>query len=411
MADNKPFNSFADILYVLVRNRNRIIWITLAVSILTAGISLIMPKSYTSTAVFLVPQETQLFGLSNLQGLTSLGNFGMVSESPEILQIKAIFDSRLLREKIIRKYNLQKRWKNKYLEEALLNLEKRVKMDIRPEGSIAISMEVKTPWIATEKEDREARKLAAEIANEFVNQVDIINKEKRTEKAHNTRIFIEDRLNQNVNDIKSLEDSTRKFSEKYNLINIESQTASAVEAAATLRSQIIETEMMLYIYKKSLAPDNPSIKEAELKLYALKHQAEVFRDEDLRKQSELAQIFPNFKKAPEIGIKYLALLREMKVQELIYEFLTQQFEQAKLQETKDTPTIQILDRAVERELRTKPKRKFLVLFSFFMTFFLYSTYLIILYKLSYLKSDDSERYAKIRYILRGINLFKKLPDE
>jgi len=411
MSSKKNLHSFVDILYILVLNRGRIILFTFIVSALVAGLSLIMPKSYTSTAVFMIPAEDSMFGLSGLQGLSSLGSWGMIGESPEILRIKAIFDSRLLREKIIRKYHLKERWRNKYFEETLIGLERRVKIEIKPEGTIAVSMEMETPWLPNDEDDAEARRLAAEIANDFIDQMDIINKEKRTEKARDTRIFIENRLSQNIEDIKSLEDSTRSFGEKYNLINIESQTMAAVEAAANLRSEIIQTEILLYIYKHTLTPDHPNVKDAELKLEALKRQAETFRDEDLRQQSELAQIFPNFNKAPDIGIKYLALVREMKVQELVYEFLMQQYEQAKLQETKDTPTIQLLDSAVERELRTRPKRKLLVIFAFFMTFFVYSTYIILHYKLYYLKEEDPDRYEKIRFVLRGLNIFKKLSRE
>jgi len=411
MSSQKSFHSFIDILYVLVQNRGRIILVTLIMSFIMAGLSLMMPKTYTSTTVLMVPKEDAMLGFTSIQGISSLGSFGMLGESPEILRIKAIFDSRLLREKIVQKFDLQKRWENEFLEETLIELEQRVKIDIRPEGTIAVSMEMKTPWLANENEDREARQLAAMIANEIVTEMDIINKVKRTEKARATRIFIENRLSQNIDEIRLLEDSTRSFSEKYNLINIESQTMAAVDAAANLQSEIIQNEILLYMFKRNLPPDHPDIKDAELRLEALQKQAEVFENEDLRKQSELAQVFPNFNQAPDITIKYFALVREMKVQETIYEFLMQQYEQAKLQETKDTPTIQLLDSAVERELRTKPKRKLLVVFTFFMTFFVYSMYIITYYKIGHIKEGDPIRYEKIRFVLRGINIFKKIPHE
>ncbi|HOL50442.1 MAG TPA: GNVR domain-containing protein, partial [bacterium] len=40
------------------------------------------------------------------------------------------------------------------------------------------------------------------------------------------------------------------------------------------------------------------------------------------------------------------ILRELKAQESLYSFLTAQLESAKLEETKDTPFIQVLDTAV-----------------------------------------------------------------
>jgi len=51
----------------------------------------------------------------------------------------------------------------------------------------------------------------------------------------------------------------------------------------------------------------------------------------------------------------------VKIQEVIFELLTQQYEQAKLQEAKDTPTVQVLDSAVPPVKKSRPNRKAIVL--------------------------------------------------
>ncbi|GAJ22508.1 unnamed protein product, partial [marine sediment metagenome] len=68
-----------------------------------------------------------------------------------------------------------------------------------------------------------------------------------------------------------------------------------------------------------------------------------------------------FAKLPELSLEYVRLLRDAKVQEAIYELLTQQYEQAKIMEVKDTPTVQILDRASPPEKKTSPKRSRIVI--------------------------------------------------
>jgi uncharacterized protein involved in exopolysaccharide biosynthesis len=60
-------------------------------------------------------------------------------------------------------------------------------------------------------------------------------------------------------------------------------------------------------------------------------------------------------RVPEVQTEHVRLMREFKVQEALFSVFTQQYEQAKIQEAKDTPSVQILDRAVPAELKSKPK--------------------------------------------------------
>jgi hypothetical protein len=48
-------------------------------------------------------------------------------------------------------------------------------------------------------------------------------------------------------------------------------------------------------------------------------------------------------------------MRELKVQETVYQLLTSQYEQAKLAEARDTPTVQVLDPAIPAERKSRPK--------------------------------------------------------
>jgi len=57
------------------------------------------------------------------------------------------------------------------------------------------------------------------------------------------------------------------------------------------------------------------------------------------------------------------LSREARIQEMLFELLTREYEIAKIEEAKSMPTIQVLDKAVPPEKRCKPRRKMLVMFS------------------------------------------------
>ena len=73
-------------------------------------------------------------------------------------------------------------------------------------------------------------------------------------------------------------------------------------------------------------------------------------------------LFLRFEEVPEIGVGYARLYREVVLQEKIMEFLLPLYEQAKIQEAKDTPTVQVLDEAVIPIKKHRPKRAIMVVF-------------------------------------------------
>ena len=65
----------------------------------------------------------------------------------------------------------------------------------------------------------------------------------------------------------------------------------------------------------------------------------------------------------------MRLLREAKVHETLFELLTEQYEMARIQEAKDSPTVQVLDKAVPSNKKVKPKRALIVILSTFAGIF------------------------------------------
>jgi tyrosine-protein kinase Etk/Wzc len=70
-----------------------------------------------------------------------------------------------------------------------------------------------------------------------------------------------------------------------------------------------------------------------------------------------SEIHIPFAQVPELGLDLARLMRDVKVQETVYTLLTQQLEQAKIAEARDTPTVQTLDQAVPADRKSKPKIK------------------------------------------------------
>jgi len=57
----------------------------------------------------------------------------------------------------------------------------------------------------------------------------------------------------------------------------------------------------------------------------------------------------------------------MRVQDLIFRFITQELEKAKIEEARDTPTVQVIDFAIPPIKKHAPVRSLLVIFATFLS--------------------------------------------
>jgi uncharacterized protein involved in exopolysaccharide biosynthesis len=58
---------------------------------------------------------------------------------------------------------------------------------------------------------------------------------------------------------------------------------------------------------------------------------------------------------PELALQYARLFRQVKVQETLFTLLTSQYEQAKIAEARDTPTVQVLDTGIPADKKSRPR--------------------------------------------------------
>ena len=84
---------------------------------------------------------------------------------------------------------------------------------------------------------------------------------------------------------------------------------------------------------------------------------------DFRKSS----LFPVLADVPELGVELVRLKREVEIQNTLFVFLTQQYEEAKIKEAKDTPTVQILDYPQIPYLKSAPSRGLILIVCLLLT--------------------------------------------
>ena len=287
-------------------------------------------------------------------------NLGSVSE--EASMFMAIIGSRTVMESVVHQFDLIKRYKRKNLEAAVKDLRKFVNIKTDDEGTFTINVEVKTPYFPTKAKRDEARNLSKTMANFFISELDRVNKYLKTERARNSRTFIEKRYVQNQSDLKSAEDAFKAFQRKNGAVALPEQTSATISTAAELKAKIMSKEFELGFLENYIGNSSSEIlrvkgemnqlnkKYDELK-FGFKNRQNVNKDDVLFSLYEI----------PELGLEYARLVREIMIQEKIMEFLLPQLEQAKIQEAKDTPTVQVLDEANLPVKKAKPKRIVIVL--------------------------------------------------
>jgi hypothetical protein len=67
-------------------------------------------------------------------------------------------------------------------------------------------------------------------------------------------------------------------------------------------------------------------------------------------------IYPSIRTLPILGVRWAELYQQVKIQETVYQLLTQEYELAKIQEAKEIPTVKVMDEAALPERKSFPPR-------------------------------------------------------
>ncbi len=361
--------TYHEILHTILLNLKKILKVTIWV---TAFLFLILffiyPVTYTSTVTILPPDnEPQFGGLGSLLGEQGLSSFmlGGVSNANSQLYSE-ILKSRSAALYVVKKNNLVKFYNEDNVYKAVKDLDKNLNIEITKEGIIKLSVDVTSkllPAIIGNKDS--VKNLSADLSNSFVEALDKINREKMTSKAKKAREYIETQLKTTKVQLDSVENALTDFQKKNKTVSLPDQVSAAIDAAAKIKSEIVSTEMQIGLLETNLREDNKSLINLKSKLDQLKIQ---YTKMELGNKDYLIA----FKDVPELGKNLANLLREVKIQNEVYMMLQQQYYKEKIQENRDLPTVQTLDKAIPPLNASGPRVVFSTVAGGIFTFLLMS---------------------------------------
>ena len=275
--------------------------------------------------------------LPDIGGLDELSGGG--SGAKELALYEQILLSRRCLEELIIKFNLIEQYDFKYMQDAVKNFR---------ESLLYISKDNKSGTITVGVYDFSPQK-SKEMSDFLIEQLNKINIEMNVQNATNNRAFIETRYNLVRKQLSEAEDSLKTF-QHVNGIAPDIIAKATTQASITLESEIKAEEIKLELLKKLLSPDQSEVKTQETKIAAMKKQLnEILTTEDPDTRLKL-------KGTPQTILDYLRLTRSVEIQNKLLVFLLPIYEQAKIEEVKEMPSVSILDPPVVPEIKVKPRR-------------------------------------------------------
>lgn len=317
-------------------------------------LAFLLPKRFESTTRLMPPDAQSTSGMAMLAALTARTGSSVGAVAGDLLGLKSsgalfigILRSSTVEDRLVERFGLKK------VYGAPLDMSARQKL----EQNTAISEDRKSGIITISVTDGD-RLRAAAIAHAYVEELDRLVAELSTSSAHRERVFLEDRLTAVKQELDQASKEFSQFASKNITIDIKEQGRAMVDAAATLMGELIATESELKGLEQIYRPNNVRVRSVQARVSELRSQLEKMGGKEGAGDSGVAgdSMYPSIRKLPLLGVTYADLYRRTRIQEAVYETLTQEYELAKVQEVKETPSVKVLDGARIPERKSFPPR-------------------------------------------------------
>ena len=358
-----------------------ILWAQRRVLLRVAAISLVLslvvaftiPKRYKSSARIMPPSNssanTAMLAALTGRGFSGLNGLG-ASLAGSLLGVNnttALFVDLLrsgsVADHLIGRFQLQKVYHQRYRIDAAKQLGRHT----------SITGDKKSGVITITVEDTDPRR-ARDLAQSYLDELNLLVNRTSTSSAHQERVFIEKRLETVKADLARAQQKMSEFSSTHATIDIKEQTRAMVDAASRLQAQIVVEQSELDSLRQVYGDANVRIRSAQARIGVLQRQlakiggssaplsANQTSTADISDGADSErELYPPLRQIPRLAVPYADLYRQVQVQETVFELLTQQYETARIQEAKDVPVVSVIDAPGIPEKKSFPPRLLLTL--------------------------------------------------
>lgn len=371
-------------------------------------VAFLLPKQFESTTRLMPPDGQSHSALAMAAALTG-GMGGISALAGDMLGLKSsgalfvgVLTSRTVQDDLVNKFDLKKVYGSTTYQSARKRLA----------ANTIISEDHKSGIITITVTDQDPKRAAA-LADEYVAELNTVVNHVSTSSARREREFLEGRLTQVKQDLETAEKEFGDFASKNTAVDIKEQAKAMVGAAATLQGELIAAESQLQGLKEIYTENNVRVKalrariselQAQLKKMGGHYEDPSAAPDDTKAEAKDDSLYPSIRKLPVLGVAFADLYRRTKVQETVFEVLTQQYEMAKVAEAKETPSVKVLDPSNVPERKSFPPRLSIMMMGTFAGFMIGVVVVVARARWS---EVDSQRPAKMlaQEVTSGVRLY------
>jgi uncharacterized protein involved in exopolysaccharide biosynthesis len=373
----------AEMLRMLWERRRALFRASVAGLLISTLVAFLLPKSYTSTAQLMPPDSQSSTGLAMMAALAGKTLGSLAGLTGDLLNLKSsgalfigVLKSETSQDRIVQEFNLKKVYHERYVMDARKTLD----------GKTDVSEDRKSGIITIRVTDRDPRRAAA-IANAYVDELNGLVAQLSTSAAHRERIFLEDRLKVVKVELDQAVNLLAQFASKNNTLDMQIEGKAMLDAAGNLTGQLIAAQSQLQGLRQIYTENNARVKALEARVAELRNELQKLSGikensaapsyggstllqtgDDPPADTSSSVPFPSIHNLPLVGAKYADYYRNAKIQETVFELLTEQYELAKVQEAKETPSVKVLDPGRVPEKKSFPPRLLIMFLGTFLTF-------------------------------------------
>lgn len=328
-----------------LERRVPVVVFVLAVMAISVFVSFQLKPWFRAEATLLPPTDsgdvfTNLTGMIESSALSRVGLLSSASTASDVYI--EILKSRRLREALVHRFDLMRLYKTKGMDRTIRELNTHVSLRAGATGVITVNIE-----------DHDRRR-AADMTNFLVSELDRFNRETLQTRGKRMREFLEQRV---ADSEKRMHDAATSLTayERTNKVVVASDAAAMKGMVDVAASKLSLQVRRSYVAGYS-APGSPEVRQIDAEIEAF--------------DRELGDL-------PRIKNEGARLALEAEIQGKVFALLTAQYEEARIQEMRDTPTVTVLDIAQPPELKSRPKRAIIVLGSTFFASLLAAGWIVL----------------------------------
>jgi len=385
---------------LLWQHRRLLARVTAIAFVMSLSLAFLIPKRYKSSGSIMPPDQQSSGALmlaaltsrsSSLGGLGSLAGGLLGAHTTTALFIN-LLHSGTVSGHLIERFHLQHLYRNRYRADTAKHLARRT----------TITEDKKSGVITVEVEDEDPVR-ARDLAQAYLDELNQLVTQTSTSSAHRERVFIEGRLHSVAADLERAQLDLSEFSSRNSTIDIKEQTHAMVDAGARVQGELLVAQSGLESLRQIYGDGNVRVHETEARIASLQRELEKLTGSSAPLVPEAGsspksdpedkgELYPPLRQLPRLAVPYADLYRRVRVQETVYELLTQQYEMARIDEAKDIPVVSVIDSPGVPEKKSFPPRLLLTLG---LTFFAFTTTAALILIRDYWSGIDPGNPAKM----------------